>query len=306
MSSYYSIFGLTVMSSDPLPGAIVMMPDEKPDLTIRRVDALELSDHGRVARLDREESPLRFGRAARGYEFAYDDGCRFRLSLDGRTVEAVAPASFDDAAIYLLGPVLGFSLRLRGIVPLHAASFTIEGRGYAVASEAGGGKSTLSAALHRRGIDVLSDDVTPIFGDAGDWSIRRGTARIRLWEDSAEAITGGDLPKILSSWEKRALDFAPSSDRRSEWPLGGILLMSPGETFEIRALSQREALVGLVTQSYVNYLLDDELRRVEFDVLSGVVKGVPVHSMTRTSSLQQIDQLVSAVLALADKVSSDR
>jgi hypothetical protein len=54
--------------------------------------------------------------------------------------------------------------------------------------------------------------------------------------------------------------------------------------------------VALVRNSYCNYLLDAEMREREFDVLSELVRQVPVRDLSFGDGL---DHLASSCLALA-------
>ena len=70
-----------------------------------------------------------------------------------RRVWAVWPAasSLEDVATYLLGPVLGLLLRLRGVPCLHASAVAFGDSAVAFAGSEGAGKSTTAAALASRG-----------------------------------------------------------------------------------------------------------------------------------------------------------
>lgn len=85
---------------------------------------------------------------------------RYRLENGRRVV--LAPAEGADLAatrVFLFGSVLGMLCHQRGLLPLHAAAVTIEGRVVALAGTSGAGKSTLCARLVQRGHRLITDDL---------------------------------------------------------------------------------------------------------------------------------------------------
>src|SRR5258708_4473008 len=89
---------------------------------------------------------------------AYADGTQFWLDRKRENVWATWPAqlTLENAASYLLGPVLGVLLRLRGVTCLHASAVSFGDRCVAFVGAAGSGKSTMAAALARRGYGAMS------------------------------------------------------------------------------------------------------------------------------------------------------
>ena len=73
-----------------------------------------------------------------------------------------------------------------GVLPLHAACVSIDGRGLLIAGASGTGKSTLSLALAKNGADFLSDDWTYISYDDGKLCAHGMSAPIKLLPDAAE------------------------------------------------------------------------------------------------------------------------
>ncbi len=104
----------------------------------------------------------------RFFQLTYSDGTRFLMDQGATRIwgEPGLKLSYDDLCIYLLGPVMGFVLRQRGTVTLHASSLVFHGRAVALVGEAGAGKSTTAAALALRGWPVLAEDVCAL-ADAG-------------------------------------------------------------------------------------------------------------------------------------------
>lgn len=149
--------------------------------------------------------------AGNGFQFCYRDGTRFYVNAGGSEVFAAWPdaLTFEDALAYLYGPILGFVLRLRGTVTLHASGVVVDGRGIALIGPPGAGKSTTAAAFARAGYRVLTDDVFALIDQHDRFSVQPAYPGIRLWPESVESLWGSPdaLPKMTPTWEKRYLDL---------------------------------------------------------------------------------------------------
>jgi hypothetical protein len=220
------------------------------------------------------------------FRLRYADGTEFLVSRSGARVWGAWPDSLtlDDTATYLLGPILGFVLRLRGGVCLHASAVALADRAVALLGQAGAGKSTTAAAFARCGVPVLSDDVAPLEDRGGTILVQPGSPRLRLWSDSAQALFGAPdaLPLLTPNWNKRYLDLGADDWPFQEKPLalGAVYVLGersedPGAPF-VEPLSPRQGLMELVGNTYVNYLLDRTMRAREFGLLGRLVRSVPV------------------------------
>lgn len=218
----------------------------------------------------------------------YADGCHFFLDAGERTVWARWPASMtrEDAATYLLGPVMCFLLRLFGNVCLHASVVMVGGRCVAFAGPAGSGKSTLAAALATLGEPVMTEDVACLDEVGGDFFVRPGYPLIRLWENSEKLLgDGSPLPLLTPNWDKRYLPLTGSPHRfhdKSE-PLAAIYLLREREPMEAAArvapVTGRDALSQLLASAHASYLLGHDMQARQFEVLGRLGRAVPVRAL---------------------------
>jgi hypothetical protein len=232
------------------------------------------------------------------FQLDYNDGVRFVLDRAAQRLWGTfrPPLAIQDLESYLVGPVLGFVLRQRGVVALHASSVCIEGESIAFCGASGAGKSTLAAAFALRGVPVLSEDIVAINERDDTFFVQPGYPRICLWPDSVERLLGtpAALPQLTPTWGKRflPLDGAQARFEQCERPLQAIYLLSSWTdertSPRIEALNLREALLHLVQNTYMNWLLDQEQRARELDVLARIVERVSVRRIVgseRTDSL---------------------
>src|SRR6476620_7330289 len=79
-------------------------------------------------------------RALEGYTWTFADGARFWIDAAGTTIWMTFATTIEDACTYLAGPVLSFTLRLRGEFSLHASAVAFGDRAFAFAGPHAAGK----------------------------------------------------------------------------------------------------------------------------------------------------------------------
>jgi len=240
------------------------------------------------------------------FRLRYADGTEFLVARSGAEIWATwpEPLTLDDTATYLLGPVLGFILRLRGAVCLHASAVALGGRAVVLVGPAGAGKSTTAAAFARRGVPVLSDDVACLDDRSGSLLVQPGNPRLRLWSDSAQVLFGAPdaLPRMTPNWDKLYLDLGGCDCpfQETPLPLGAIYLLGE-RSRDIQApfvepVSPQEGLIELVANTYVNYLLDRAMRAREFELLGRLIRRIPVRRVVPHEDPTRFPALCQAIV----------
>jgi hypothetical protein len=312
-------YGLRIAADVPLPGLPVQIGSQAIDVRIRLNErsifppaiptspdkllylSSNLDERGRpalqVALLD----------GGKYFGFFYSDGARFAIHRTGREVCADWPENYtlEDACTYLLGPVIAFALRLRGVTCLHASAIAMEDRAIVLFGLAGAGKSTTASAFALRGFSVLSDDVA-VLADLGDrFLVQPGYPRINLWPDSVRTLFGSEdaLPRITPTWDKRylALDQNGRRFQSRPLPLAAIYILGEREAEltapVIEELVGGESIMTLVANTYVNYLLDRDMRTREFNVLSRLLAGVAVRRVRPPADTSKVFALCECIAA---------
>lgn len=236
---------------------------------------------------------------------AYCDGMKFWLDRKGTKIWAMWPAasSLEDAATFLLGPVLGLLLRLRGVSCLHASAVAFGDRAVAFVGDEGAGKSTTAAAFADRGHPVISDDVVAIVDRKGAFHVMSAYPYLSLWPDSVKMLYGPDktLPTFSANWDKRVLSLGQDRLRFEEksLPLGAIFLLGErtAETVApfLETPTQRECLLGLVANSYATGMLDQAMRAQEFELFGRLLSSVPIRRLRPSENPSQLDELCALV-----------
>ena len=195
----YFVFGLSLRSNGPIPElSLTTRADAVADVHVH----LNLSPLGtRILPSDPEtltytspyqdesgNSMLRIWSIAGGKfcRLDYADGTQFWLDREGTDVWATwrENSTIEDTATYLLGPVLGRLLRLRGVTCLHASAVAFGEHAVAFVGPAGAGKSTTAAALALRGHAILSDDVVALAERDRSFYVHSAYPYLCLWPES--------------------------------------------------------------------------------------------------------------------------
>jgi hypothetical protein len=236
--------------------------------------------------------------------FAFGDGVQFLLDRSGSQIWADWPESMtlEDAAIYLLGPILGFVLRLRGLTTLHASAVCVGGIAIAFLGPPGAGKSTTAAALAKRGCPVLTDDIVALTDD-DDLLIQPAHPQIYLWPNSVEVLYGtkDHLPPLTANWDKCHLDLTKPGYRFQEQPLplGAVYFLGSrlpnGEAPFAERVPAHEGFMELVANSYGANRLSRDMRAKEFDLLGRLVTRVPLRRVTPHSDPARLPQLCDLI-----------
>ena len=192
MDHYSSIYGLGIRLNERIPG----VPSESPrDVDIEVVFGSMPSwyDSRLVSRtpwyVNRDEASaeprLMIWQVGDGeyFNLRYADGTEFLVHKLGSKIWAIWPPAeltLEDTATYLLGPIMGFVLLLRGHVCLHASAVVIADQAIALLGPAGAGKSTTAAAFAEVGYGILAEDVLTFDEKEGHYYVRSAYPYIRL------------------------------------------------------------------------------------------------------------------------------
>ena len=319
MKTAYQAYGLTIASSVEIPAlrSAVLNNVIHPDVYFQigvpppewAAQALEL--RGKPLPTDRPAgtSPDSFKLTEHGegrfFQLAYGDGTRFLVDERATRIwgEAGPGLTDGDVFVYLLGPVMGFVLRRRGRAPLHASSVVIGDRAVALVGMPGAGKSTTAAMLALRGWPVLCEDICSLQETDGEIHVLPGYSWICLWPESVNMLYGSPdaLPLIVAGWSKRylALDGGHCKFSTASSPLKAIYFLAArsGEAAApcLKPITRREAVPLLAQNTYMNYLLSNEQRAVEFDAITNLASRVECLQITPSSNPVRLGEMASLI-----------
>ncbi len=303
---HYVSCGLAIASDIAVPGLLSSACERPPDLHVsvgRHAEARASLGQERLRYLSPERCEdgtpqLTVWTGSGGaHRLRYSDGTEFIINSQATRVDVdwPTPLTEADAAVYLLGPVLGFVLRLREMVPLHASAVMIGGRATAFVGDAWAGKSTTAAAFAALGHRVLSDDLLPVVDNGVPIVACPSHPRLTMWPDSARALfgTSEELPALTPTYDKRYLDLQPGHRfHPTPVPLEVIYVLGDRarvlQGWRVVPLTPRAALMALVKNTYGSYLLDARMRALEFELSSRLVEQVSVRQVTFADDIGQV------------------
>ena len=320
MHLVYSVFGLRLYANLPLPGLTPLTFATDSDVQVWLQSPLPaLNDKGAEAELlhvspyqDEQGEPVVKAWKLMGGSFfrlRYSDGTEFVIDGEGARIWCTWPENLtiEDTTVYLLGPIFGFVLRLRGTVCLHASAISIGDYAIALLGPAGAGKSTTAAALAKSGFPVISDDVLALSDSGGTFIVQPAYPRLRLWPAAVNILYGTPdaLPRLIpgdSSWDKRYLNLTGKDYRfqQKPLPLAAIYLLS--ERAEnptaplIEPLRAQAGLISLIANTYANNLLDPPRRAQEFEFLNRIISHVPLRRVTPHADPFYLPRLCDVIL----------
>lgn len=312
---HYTLYGLGLASDLPLPSLRAAEHDAGTDIRVyfssppTEWDRAELRPWAPPAFVE-NKGEIGYGiwrdDAGRFYRFRYQDKTEFLVDSSGIDIWVRWPAGLtrEDAVTYLIGPIIGFILRLRGRLCLHASCVVSGDAAFALLGSQGAGKSTTATAFAQLGLPVLSDDITALAESGDDFMALPGYPRLCLWPRSAEALYGDveALRPITPNWEKRHVDLSrhPGGFPVDPVPLEMIYILGDRSDDEgtphFTDVDSATGVVALVGHTYANRLLDAGMRATEFASLDRLVRRVPIRKVIPPAGFDRLGELCRALL----------
>lgn len=316
MGFNYYVFGLSLRSNLLLPG--VKPHDSSNDANVE----LHLGTLPRAiaenpgpteeltyvsADIDASGEPaLKIWNVGRGafVRLAYSDGTQFWVDRERTNVWAtwLDGLPLENTVSYLLGPVLGVVLRLRGVTCLHASAISMGDRGVAFVGAAGAGKSTTAAAFAQRGYGVLSDDIAALVEQNGIFRVMPAHPNLYLWPESVQMLYNSPeaLPRLMPDGDKRRMSLGEEGTRFENrcLSLGAVYVLGerrPDPAPYVEVVRPQSSLLALVADTYANKILDREMRAREFAVLGRLVTAVPIRRVYPNADANKLEELCKVI-----------
>lgn len=191
MPTNYYAFGLNIESEIEFP-LLIEGHRPAPDLVIRLgpvphiLEQAQAKEGESIYQISAGSLLLKIDKVAR---YLVSGGCEI-------IVEPDLAASEKDVRLFLLGSAMGALLYQRGVWPLHGSAIVCGDGAALFVGARGSGKSSLAGEFHRRGFEVLADDICAInAGNDGTFQVWPGIPNIKLWADSVVKL-GGDPSQL--------------------------------------------------------------------------------------------------------------
>jgi len=199
--------------------------------------------------------------------------------------------------LIILGHVLAIILHLKGRLILHANAVNINNGAVIFLGSSGKGKSTTSLALHKKGYNLLSDDILSIKIDKDNQPIVFPSfPRIKLWPEVIENLNENpySMPKLHLDTEKRSY-FIEDNFLDIPIPLKSIYLIKDSNKVGINQIKSQKALMEIVKSSYCYPIFDNDKVSENLNQCAKILKKVPVKVLKIKKSFANIPKIVEIV-----------
>lgn len=251
---------------------------------------------------------LSLARTGAGLLLRFPGEADFVLDRAGSRL-TIHPASggCDDGTLahLLLDQVLPRVLAHHGLLVLHAAAVASPGGTILLVGGSGAGKSTLAAALHARGLDVVSDDAVVL-----DMTGERARAvptypGLRLHPDALAVLPiGTPAGEAMARYSDKRRIPVPSPALGS----GGVLAIfvleptssagTPGAPTVVR-LPPSEACMALIRNSFQMEVSDHRRQEEHLALAASVADQVPVRLLSHPREFGALPTVCATVLRWA-------
>lgn len=194
----------------------------------------------------------------------------------------------------LAGRMMGYILRQRGYLPLHASAVRVNGRGVLFLGDSGTGKSTTAAAFHVRGHGVLADDVTAVRTTKLGLETLSAWPGLRLLEESKSVFGDGQARSVLQG--RKYLFRLNNSDWQDWCPVKRIYLLEFDGAVRSSPLSKLSAVALLNTHSLLrDWRAGETLRQINLNRCAAVADAQVICQLFRPHSLPDLPFLIDFV-----------
>lgn len=299
-----SLYGLTIESPFPLPGAFPLADGPAPVVTI--VWEAETAWREVIRPLPipsvEPDAPLLGEMADGALCIAWRRELQLVLAPSNDLVTVICTrAKLEFAPTVLVGIGLGLLLHRRGVTCLHGSVVSVGGRTIALLGDSGAGKSTTAAALVAEGGTLISDDIAVLRSDGGGFAVAWGCANVRLDAVATARILGSDRTLPTAPWVEKLL-WDVSSERQSHPQpaprLDALYLLGRAAEDDAVAIAapipSAQALPRLVTCWYPQGFTP-LLTQARFDGLRAIAEQVPMFELRYPRRWDVMPRLMAAL-----------
>jgi len=244
-----------------------------------------------------------------GYLLRFSGLADFDVRPDARHVQGYRadPTPEHTFNHLLLDQVLPLAVGGADRLALHASVVNVDGRAVAFLGATRQGKSTLAAALARRGHAVLSDDCCVLCRTVTGFDVVPTYPGLRLFPESINGIfgeTGTGMPQVAHYSSKQRIIPAGSGGRFSHRrvPLGALYAIAPQSSLapatrvRISARTRRESVLDVVGVTFYLDVTDGRRTREGFELAAEVANSCPVRLLTFPWNLAALDEVAGEIV----------
>ena len=235
--------------------------------------------------------------------FHIENRGRILIENGSRVVfDAFPGVAGDRLRIEFIGTTQSILWYQRGYLPLHASALLSDSRAIAVGARSHSGKSVLAAALTKRGLPLVADDMMVVDFSGETPLVLPGYQKLRLWKDACEQLqlTSDAIAKALPAQDKFVLATAAAPPSQPV-PLSDIFVLS-GQRQDLLLADQLGPVQAFHYLLAATHWLDAARamgrQQQVFSGINSVVSGVRVWRATAPEGLDHALEAADAILQL--------
>lgn len=212
---------------------------------------------------------------------------------------SVTPFKDDEKLISLciIGNIMSLLLYQRGLFVLHGSAIEVDGGAIAFVGKSGWGKSTIAAALHAKGHQIITDDVVAVSTETVAFNVFPAYPQLKLFPEVAEVLGHEKSDLLLLHSELNKGGFRVTENfSQTALPLKRIYMLAKGSTLGIEKLRPQEGLMELMRHSLPTRWYKTH-NTSEFLQCTSIAKNIPIYRLTRSSDLCSLPTLAEMVEA---------
>lgn len=295
MKSYFYFYQeVYIKSSIPFPELIPVEKVSSYDVTVKYGEIDRVYDSREIDLSDFTKATI----SSTGINISWNDISLFNIS-NGNEIILNPQNGLEKnlLRLFILGYGLAILLYQRGNLILHANAVDMGDGALVLLGSRGAGKSTTSLALHKKGYNLLADDVLNIKVDGGNIPlVSSGFQRLKLWPDVIRNIQEDpeSIPRIHSKAEKRSYSITNNFFMQSK-PIKSFYVIEKSDQTKIDPMKSHYSLIELIKSSYCFKLFDECDLSDNLNQCAKIVKKVPMKNLKIKQSFQDIPQLVKII-----------
>jgi hypothetical protein len=268
-----------------------------PDVRIRRM-SIKPDRHWRTDR------NIKYRYTSDSFSIFYEGVGAF-LVRGGREigVDCLPGAEPENVLGALTGIVMVACLHQRGAFVLHGNGLQVDDKGIVIIGSAGMGKSTLSAALMKRGSKLISDDICALDLDEPGRrpSVYPGYHRLKLWANTMPYLGFAPeaWPRVANGVDKHLLSLTAFQRVDQPVPLERIysIALDSRPPFCIKKLNGVKKLAVIIENTYrLGTLTGIGKSLWHLQKCESIAKQVTIKTLFRSEDIDDLDAMVDLLI----------
>jgi hypothetical protein len=223
-------------------------------------------------------------------------------------VDPINPDDMSSVRLFLLSMVIPAALKQQGRILVHASAVLVNGTLDLFVGQSKAGKSSLAAALKKRGYQVFSDDVCVLHlpEAGGEVMAYASYPMMKLWEETVDLLDNEAYRKehrIRPHLRKFGQFFHNDFDTNA-YPVQQIFILSPhsgeeGPVYSQQTLGGLEAFEKISRHTYRGqFVQTGEQRATHLNLMSRLVRQARITEIYRQKNKSTIDGLAEYMVPI--------